>query len=98
MRFAKTIEAIAQTISKFEELKTKGKDYKPSFYESGSLYPDHNQAIEGINDECDRCVRLLKDKYQSERRKVVQCQTSGLEQLYKKCSTMFSKMEGCSTA
>ena len=33
VRFAKTIEAIAQISSKFEELKSKGKDYEPSIYE-----------------------------------------------------------------
>ena len=96
VRFGKTIEAIAQTISKFEELKNKGKDHEPSIYELGSLYQEYSKAIEGINNS-DSCIRLLKDKYQSERRKVVLCQTSGLEQLYKECSTMFSKMKGRST-
>ena len=97
VRFAKTIEAIAQISSKFEELKFKGKDYEPSIYELGSLYQEYCKSIEGINNECDSCIHLLKDKYQSERRKVLRCQTSGLEQLYKECSTMFSKLKGCET-
>ena len=97
VRSAETIEATAQTISKFEELKTKGKDYEPSIYKPGSLYQDYSKALVGIKNECDSCIRLLKDKYQSERRKVVQCQTSSLEQLYKECSTMFNKMKRCST-
>ena len=83
VRFAKTIEAIAQISSKFEELKFKRKDYEPSIYELGSLYQEYCKSIEGINNECDSCIHLLKDKYQSERRKVLRCQTSGLEQLYK---------------
>ena len=29
--------------------------------------------------------------------KVLRCQTSGLEQLYKECSTLFSTLEGCET-
>ena len=97
VRFAKIIEVIAQVTSKFEELKTKGNDYEPSIYELGSLYQDYSKAIEGINTECDSCIRLLKDKYQSERRKVLNCQTSGLEQLYKECSTIFGKLKSCST-
>ena len=97
VRFAKTIEAIAQISSKFEELKAKGKDYEPSVYELGSLYQDYSNSIEGIKNECDSCIHLLKDKYQSDRRKVLRCQTSGLEQLYKECSTMFSKLKGCDT-
>ena len=97
VRFAKTIEAIAQISSKFEELKSKGKDYEPSTYELGSLYRDYSNSIEGIKNECDSCIHLLKDKYQSDRRKVLLCQTSGLEQLYKECSTIFSKLNGCET-
>ena len=97
MRFAETIKAIAQTISKLEELKIKGQEYEPSIYELGSLYQDYSKANERINNECDSFIRLLKDQYQSERRKVVQRQMSGLEQLYKECSTMFSKVKGCST-
>ena len=49
------------------ELKTKGEDYEPSIYELGSLYEVYSRAIEGINNERDSCIRLLKDKYQSER-------------------------------
>ena len=97
VRFAKAIEAIAQISSKFEELKSKGKDCEPSIYELGSLYQEYSKSIEGINNECNSCIHLLKDKYQSERRKVLSCQTSGLEQLYKECSTMFSKLKGCET-
>ena len=41
VRFGKTIEALALTASKFEELKGKGKDYKPTIYELGSLYLDY---------------------------------------------------------
>ena len=97
VRFAKTIEAIAQISSKFEELKSKGKDYEPSIYELGSLHQEYSKSIEGINNECNSCIHQLKDNYQSERRKVLSCQTSGLEQLYKECSTMFSKLKGCET-
>ena len=93
VRFAKTIKAIAQIPSKFEEPISKGKDYEPSIYELGSLYQEYSKSIEGINNECNSCIHLLKDKYQSERRKVLSCQTSGLEQLYKECSTMFSKLK-----
>ena len=97
LRIAKTIEAIAQISSKFEELKSKGKDYEPGIYELGSLYQHYSKSIEGITNECNNCIHLLKDKYQSDRRKVLRCQTSGLEQLYKECSTMFSKLKGCDT-
>ena len=97
LRIAKTIEAIAQISSKFEELKSKGKDYEPGIYEMGSLYQDYSNSIEGIKNECDSCIHLLKDKYLSDRRKVLRCQTKGLEQLYKECSTMFSKLKGCDT-
>ena len=94
MRFAKAIEAIAPIFSKFEELKDKGKDYEPSVYELGSLFQEYNKALKRINKERDSCIHLLKDKYQSERRNVLRCQTSGLEQLYKECSTMFSNLKG----
>ena len=97
VRFAKTIEAIAQTSSKFEELKAKGKDYEPSIIEVGSLYQDYSESIEGITNESDSCIHLLKDKYQSERRKVLRCQTSGLKQLNKEYSTLFSKLKRCET-
>ena len=92
VRFTKTIEVKAQVTSMFEELKTKEKDYERSIYELGSLYQDYSKAIEGMKKECDSCIHSLKDKYKSERREVVQGRTSGLEQLYKECSTMFSKM------
>ena len=97
LRIAETIEAIAPISSKFEELKSKGKDYEPSIYEMGSLYQDYSKPIERINNECNSYIHLLEDKYQSERRKVLRCQTSGLEQLYKECSTLFSKLKGCET-
>ena len=61
VRVAKTIEAIAQISSKFEELKSKGKDYEPSIYQLGSLYQEYNKSIEGINNECNSCIHLLKD-------------------------------------
>ena len=61
----------------------------------GSLYQDHTKSNEGITNECNSYIHLLKDKYQSERRKVLRCQTSGLDQLYKECSTLFSKLKGC---
>ena len=95
--FAKTIEAIAQISSRFEELKAKGKDYEPSLYELGSLYQDYSESIERVTNESDSCIYLLKDKYQSERRQFLRCQTSGFEQLNKECSTMFNKLKGCST-
>ena len=76
LRFAKTIEAIAQTISKLEELNTKGKDNEPSIYELGSLYQDYSKSIEGINNEFNSYIHLLKDKYHSERGKVLRCQTA----------------------
>ena len=97
LRIVTTIEAIAQVSSKFEELKSKGKDYELGIYELGSLYQDYSKSIEGRTNECNSCIHLLKDKYQSDRRKVLRCQTSGLEQLYKECSTMFSKLKGCDT-
>ena len=97
LQFAKTIEAKAPISSKFEELKSKEKDYEPSIYELGSPNQDYSKSIEGMNNECNSYTHLLKDKYQSERRKVLRCQTSGLEQLYKECSTMFSKLKGCET-
>ena len=42
VRFGKTIKALALAASKFEELKGKGKDYKPTIYEFGSLYLDYS--------------------------------------------------------
>ena len=63
----------------------------------GSLYQEYSKSIEEIINECNSCIQLLKHKYQSERRKVLSCQTSWLEQLYKECSTMFSKLKGCET-
>ena len=68
VRFAKTFVAIAQISSKFEELKSKGKYYEPSIYELGSLYQEYSKSIERIINECNGCIHLLKDKYQSERR------------------------------
>ena len=59
LRTAKTIEAIAQISSKFEELKSKGEDYEPGIYELGRLYQDYSKSIEGITNECNS-----KDKYQ----------------------------------
>ena len=47
LRIAKTIEAIAPISSKFEELKSKGKDYEPCIYGLGSLYQDYSKSIEG---------------------------------------------------
>ena len=41
-RELKTIEAIATISSKFEELKSRGKDYEPSIYDFGSLYQDYS--------------------------------------------------------
>ena len=84
-------------IPKFEELKVKGKDYEPGICELGSLCQDYSKYIEGINNECLSCIHLLKDKYQPERRKVLHCQTKDLEQFFKECSTMLSKLKGCST-
>ena len=96
VRFAKTIEAIAQTSSKFEELKAKGKNYEPDMYELGSLYQDSSESIEGITNESDNCIHLLKDKYQSERLKfILALSNEWLEQLYKECSTLFSKLKRC---
>ena len=86
LRSAKAIEAIAPIFSKLEELKDKGKDYEPSVYELGSLFQEYNKVLERINKERDSCIHLLKDKYQSERRNVLRCQTSGLEELYKELS------------
>ena len=63
----------------------------------GILYQDYSKSIEGITNESNGCIHLLKDKDQSDRRGVLRCQTSGLEQLYKECSTMFSKLKGCDT-
>ena len=37
IRFAKKIEAVSKVSSKLEELKSKGKEYKPNVYESVSL-------------------------------------------------------------
>ena len=48
MRVAKTIDAITPTVSKFEELKAKGKEYDPKIYELGSLYQDYSNSIERI--------------------------------------------------
>ena len=92
----KTIEALALTASKFEELKGKGKDYKPTKYELGSLFLDYSKSIEEMKHECESCIHLLKDKYQSERRKVMQHQTSSLEELYQECGSIFKPLPGLS--
>ena len=65
MRFGKTIKALALTASKFEELKGKGKDYKPTIYELDCLYLDYNKLFDEMNHECKYCIDLLKHKYQS---------------------------------
>ena len=91
----KTIEALALTASKFEELKGKGKD-KPTKYELGSLFLDYSKSIEEMKHECESCIHLLKDKYQSERRKVMQHQTSSLEELYQECGSIFKPLPGLS--
>ena len=94
--FGKTIEALALTASKFEEMKGKGKDYKPTKYELGSLSLDYSKSIEEMKHECESCIHLLKDKYQSERRKVTQHQTSSLEELYQECGAIFKPLPGFS--
>ena len=72
VRFAKIIAALSLTTLKFEELKAKGRDYQPSVYELGSLYQDYSKSVEGVKTECEKYIHLLKDKYQSERCKVMQ--------------------------
>ena len=89
VRFAKTIEAIAPITSKLEELKAKEKENKPSLHEMGSLYQAYTRAIEQIKRECQSCIHLIKERHQSERRKVLQLQTSGLEHLFKQSQTLF---------
>ena len=96
MRFGKTIEALALSASKFEELKGKGKGYEPTIYELGSLHLDHSKSIEEMQHECESCIHLLKDKNQSERRKVMQHQTSSLEDLYQECGAIFKPLPGFS--
>ena len=44
MGIAKAIEAIAPIFSKFEEQIDKGKDYKPSVYELGSVFQDYKNS------------------------------------------------------
>ena len=80
-----------------EELKSKGNYYKPSIYELGSLHQGYSHSIERMKTECDSRIQFLKDKYQSEQRKVLHCQTSGIEQRSKENSTVFSKLKSCST-
>ena len=48
--------------------------------------------------ECESCIHLLKDKYQSERRKVMQNKTSSssLEELYQECGAIFKPLPGLS--
>ena len=46
--------------------------------------------------ECESCIHLLKDKYQSERRKVMQHQTNSLEELYQECGAIFKPLPGFS--
>ena len=58
----------------------------------GSLYLEYTISIERLQQESQSCIHLLEDKYQSERRKVMQQQTSGLEHLFKQCQAMFSTL------
>ena len=70
-------------------MKAKEKENKPSLHELGSLYQEYTRAIEQMKRECQSCIHLIKENYHSERRKVVQLQTSGLEHLFKQCQTLF---------
>ena len=46
--------------------------------------------------ECDSCIHLLKDKYQSERRQVMQHQTSSLEEHKQECRVLSKPLPGFS--
>ena len=46
--------------------------------------------------ECESCFHVLKDKYQSERRNVMQHQTNSLEEFYKECGAIFKPLPGFS--
>ena len=41
--------------------------------------------------ECESCIHLLKDKYQSERQ-LMQLQTSSVEELYQECGAIFKPL------
>ena len=77
VRYAKLIEAISQ-ITSLDELK----EYQPSTYELRSLYQEISKSVEGIKPKCKRYIHLLKDMYQSERRKILHSQTSGQENIF----------------
>ena len=92
LQFAKSIAAIAPITSMFEELKAIGNEYKPSIYKLGSLYQEYTKLLERTEHECLSCIHLLKDNYQSERRKVLQQQTSSLEHLFKQFQGILSTL------
>ena len=96
MRFGKTIEALAQTASKFEELKGKGKDYKPTIEQLSSLHLDYSRSIEEMKHECESCIHIPNDKYQSECRKVMQHRTFSLEELSEKYGAIFKPLHSFS--
>ena len=93
LRFGKTIDAPAETAWKFEELKGKGKDYTPIICELSSLYLEYSKSIEEMKHECESCIHIPKDNYQSEPRKVMQHQTISLEELSKKFVAIFKPQQ-----
>ena len=94
MRFGETIEALALTASKFEKSECMAKDFKPRIYKLGSVYLDYSKAIEEMKHECENSILLLKNKYQSDRRKVMEHQTSSHEELYQDFGALFKPLPG----